>query len=220
MIDVGSPHGLSEKILRFFISLEKEGGFFIEAGASNGIWQSNTYYLEKVLGWNGLLIEPNSILLEDCRNNRKNKNNFFYNCALVSKDYEKEYIKGYFAEQDYENRLMAQVENINQSPERKKRWATKSPIIVPAKKLSDILEEFHVTKIDFFSLDVEGYEVEVLSGLDFTKHAPTFICVECWNDPEDSRYLNLNLIKELLEKKGYELNSNLTYRDLLFEKRR
>ena len=35
-------------------------------------------------------------------------------------------------------------------------------------------------KIDFFSLDVEGYEMEVLKGIDFTKHTPTFILIEIY----------------------------------------
>ena len=34
-------------------------GFFIEAGAYNGVELSNTLYFEKNLGWTGLLVEPN-----------------------------------------------------------------------------------------------------------------------------------------------------------------
>ena len=219
MIDVGSPYNLSQKILNFFTSLNKKGSFFIEAGASNGIWQSNSYYLEKKLQWNGLLVEPNPILLQECRNNRKNENNYFYNCALVSKEYEEEYIRGYFAEEDYENRLMAQVEEVRQSPERNKRWITKRSLFIPAKKISDILDEFEIPQVDFFSLDVEGYELEVLAGLDFARHAPSFICVECWNDPGDDEYSNLSLIKTTLEEKNYVLQDHLTPQDLLFRKK-
>ena len=34
-------------------------GFFIEAGAYDGADISNTFYFEKVLGWTGILVEPN-----------------------------------------------------------------------------------------------------------------------------------------------------------------
>ena len=34
-------------------------GFFIEAGAYNGLDFSNTLYFEKVLQWTGILVEPN-----------------------------------------------------------------------------------------------------------------------------------------------------------------
>ena len=37
----------------------KKNGFFIEAGAGDGINISNTYVLEKQYNWNGLCVEPN-----------------------------------------------------------------------------------------------------------------------------------------------------------------
>ena len=39
-------------------------GFFIEAGAHNGYDISNTLYLEKVLRWDGILVEPNPDALD------------------------------------------------------------------------------------------------------------------------------------------------------------
>ena len=38
---------------------KKQDGFFIEAGAHDGVEASNTLYLEKKMGWKGLLVEPN-----------------------------------------------------------------------------------------------------------------------------------------------------------------
>lgn len=37
---------------------DKYGHFYIEAGALDGQFQSNTLYLEQDLHWNGLLLEP------------------------------------------------------------------------------------------------------------------------------------------------------------------
>src|ERR1700686_1931252 len=37
--------------------IERDSGFFIEAGAHDGFTQSNTYYLERFRGWRGLLVE-------------------------------------------------------------------------------------------------------------------------------------------------------------------
>lgn len=50
-----SLNGLDEKLAPY---LNFKGGIFIEAGANNGIRQSNTYYLEAVRGWKGILVEP------------------------------------------------------------------------------------------------------------------------------------------------------------------
>ena len=38
---------------------KQRGGFFIEAGADDGEFMSNTFYLELKRGWTGLLVEPN-----------------------------------------------------------------------------------------------------------------------------------------------------------------
>ena len=50
---------------------EMPGGFFVEVRAHDGITQSNTYYLEKNLGWKGICIEPNLRIYEKLRKNRK-----------------------------------------------------------------------------------------------------------------------------------------------------
>ena len=121
MYDVGSPQQLAEKLLNFLEDLGVRDGVFIEAGANNGVWQSNTYYLEKKLGWHGVLVEPNPQLFEARVQNRKNDNNSFFHCALVSEEYAGDTIKGYFAETDYENILMGQVEGTYAN--NKDRWS-------------------------------------------------------------------------------------------------
>ena len=205
-----SPNNLAWKLTSFF---DKQNGFFIEAGACNGIWQSNTLYLETELNWHGLLIEPNPTAYEDCIGNRNNGRNIFYNCALVSSDYNKDYAEGYFNELDYENSLMAQVivDNPLFSPD-DDRWHNKEKIKVPARKLSDILDENNISNIDFFSLDVEGYELNVLDGIDFSRHRPNMICVESWG------HKCFFKVKQKLETNGYMLRSVVTESDFLFEK--
>ena len=48
----------------------------------------------------------------------------------------------------------------------------------PARTLSSILDEVHAPEVDLLSLDVEGYEAQVLAGLDLERHAPRFVLVE------------------------------------------
>src|SRR5262245_59004648 len=60
-------------------------GIFVEAGANDGLRQSNTLYFEKYRGWTGLLVEPVPELAERCRRNRPGC--VVENCALVAEDY-------------------------------------------------------------------------------------------------------------------------------------
>ena len=209
--NVGSPYQLAERVLEFFTSLNFKGGFFLEAGASNGVWQSNSYYLENILNWNGILVEPNTSMFTSCMQNRKNSKNHFFNCALVSEEYSLDSIKGYFNERDYENILMAQIEGVEQSEERSKRWIGKQAIPVPARTLNSIMEEVG-NKVDFLSLDVEGYEVEALNGSKIEKHRPKYVCVEVWSDGGQQEK-----IKDYFFQRGYKINQYLSERDILFE---
>lgn len=133
---------VSEKILKY---LDYDGGIYIESGANDGVTQSNTYYLEKNKGWSGILIEPSESSFELCKQNR-GENNIFLNCALVSNDYDSDFIEG-----DFDGNLMSSVNG-------NRRNNVGIKIKTKAKKLSDILNENSLKKIDFFSLDVEGYE--------------------------------------------------------------
>jgi len=38
---------------------ERTSGFFVEAGAWDGVYLSNSLFFERVRNWTGILIEPN-----------------------------------------------------------------------------------------------------------------------------------------------------------------
>jgi hypothetical protein len=58
---------LDRKIIKY---LPIGKGIFIEAGANDGINQSNTYFLERKHGWTGILVEPIPRLYERCQRAR------------------------------------------------------------------------------------------------------------------------------------------------------
>lgn len=52
---------------------------------------------------------------------------------------------------------------------------------------SEILEKYNCPKqIDIMSIDVEGYEPNVIKGIDFSKHEPSMIVVEIDRNPIES----------------------------------
>ena len=151
-----------------------DSGFFLEAGAHDGFFESNTYYLEKFKGWDGVLIEPVPELYRECVRQRPKAKVF--NCALVSSDYSDlelemvsadtmSFVKSETKEQDTRAKLV-------------KTWVKPEEISVLARTLTSILDELEVVKVDFLSLDVEGYEMSVLRGLDFSKYRPDYILME------------------------------------------
>jgi FkbM family methyltransferase len=205
-----SQNNLDRKLEKY---LNFRNGFFIEAGANDGYSQSNTFYLEKKLGWSGVLIEGIPELYEKCKRERTNSS--VHNCALVSNDFSFTSATMHYAH------LMSVVDGSLKTEEEQnkhiqagidvQRLDRTYSISVPARTLSSILDEISdLPTIDFLSLDVEGYELNVLKGLTFSKHRPKFILVE-------ARYFNE--IDEFLVNNGYEMIEKMSCLDFLYERK-
>jgi len=187
-------------------------GIYIEVGANDGITQSYTYELEK-LGWHGILIEPSRIAFDMCAKDRPN--NKLFNCALVASEDMKE-IYG-----DFYGSFLASIggERLNA------RDHVKGEIYaVPSRTLNSILEELNIEGIDLFSLDVEGYELEVLKGFDINKYKPKYVIIEVYDKIKDdifklmsdNNYVNLDNLTGFNHEQY--INWDGTCNDYLFKK--
>jgi len=203
----------ADKIFEYF---DYNDGLYIECGANDGIIQSNSHRLETEKNWSGVLIEPSEIKLNQCRNNRGNKN-YYINSALVSNDYNEDFVEGDFDSNGNAESLMASIGG-------KRRSASSNLIKVKASTLSSILNELNIQNIDFFSLDVEGYEFNVLKGIDFNKVNIKNILIEIYtNDFYNIVNLMLNNNYKLIANvSSFDLSNNPawngTHNDYLFTK--
>lgn len=193
--------------------VDYRNGIFVEAGANDGIRQSNTLYFERYKSWHGLLIEPIPELAQECKKNRPKAK--VENCALVSSDYSKDLI-----EMEYCN-LMSVVKDslnslaIDEHIEKGKQFLQENEKVysvnVPAKALSAVLNKYGIQHIDLLSLDVEGYEAQVLKGIDFNLHRPRFMFIEVRNK-EEIESIILPLYKPIAI-----LNISDSFSDILYE---
>jgi FkbM family methyltransferase len=188
-------------------------GTFIELGAFDGLNQTNTLWLERK-GWKGLLVEAVPEFAQACQRNRPLCRVVHAACVAPGQDHGEVPI--------HQVGLMSLVDGARDADDQE-RWIQRGEEVqklvrtrcaAPARTLSSIIDEQAVGAIDLLSLDVEGFERQVLAGLDLSRHAPQWLLVE------DSKAGELQGHVEGL---GYVLaailNERNFTRDLLFRKR-
>jgi len=182
---------LDKKMLEF---INYENGYFIECGANDGVDQSNTWYYEKILNWSGILIEPLSKQFQELKKNRSKKNKFF-NMALCSSE--------------SNNTMILEDNDLTSSTSKQNNKTVKSNTeSVQSTTLTKILDEVSAPNlIDFFSLDVEGFEDQVIKGINFNKYNFKYFLIETKNEK----------VINFLVNKNYVLIKKLSYHDLLFK---
>lgn len=200
-----------DRKLEFY--LDFDNGTFLEVGANDGYKQSNTYYFERIRNWQGVLIEPIPMLYEQCRKRREKSQVYNYICSNAEDSGSTKTIR--YAD------LMSLVEGSLKDEEKEREHLKKGIEIqkiensfeleVECKTLSEIIDMSGLTRFDFMSIDVEGFELQVLKGLDLSRHAPTFLLVEVWEHDRENIKAYLNKI--------YSIEAYLTEKDTLFKRR-
>lgn len=162
--DISIPDSISEEsrmVWDFFSQADE--GVFVEVGANHPIIGSQSFFLEKH-GWEGLLIEPHPEyvdLLRKCRTSR------VINCACGSSN-----------EGNVLLNLAGNHSYIERNKITGKQKLSTGNISVNLRTLDSILEEYKLRNIDFVSIDVEGYEMNVLKGFDLRKYLPSLLLIE------------------------------------------
>jgi len=163
----------------------KAGGTFLECGAHDGVSGSNTLWFERALQWSGVLVEGTPLVYKELVRSRGNTSNTLVNAVVCEEGRRVTYhvpvaerkSSGHgdkigdttAARPGFGDTVQSGVvAGISASlPARNKVWLPSS-LQVACKPLGAILREAAVSRVDFFSLDVEGAELTVLQTLDPT----------------------------------------------------
>lgn len=168
-----------------------EGGFYIECGALNGERGSNSLFFERHRKWNGLLIEADPSNYAALKT--KNRKAFTMNACINPYPYPAEIS---FNKAFNVGRLLHDSSAKNWI----KEWHIKENLVaVQCFPLYSILLALNQTTVDFFSLDVEGDELQVLKTIPFDKVNIKMITVEYVHQTGTVDELN-----QFMVGKGYE----------------
>ena len=177
-------------------------GIFVEVGANDPIRLSNSYTLEQ-LAWVGVSFEPIESLCEKWVALRTTR---CYPYLLGARN-------GYarFSEEADENSVYSYVKGFGKNKENHTSTTVRKKRVY---RLRDVLHTFGIKHVDILFLDVEGYEKQVLKGMDFNKVHVKCIVVE---DERTKEEKGNNSVRVLLKRRGFRLRAHVGGDDIYYK---
>jgi FkbM family methyltransferase len=168
----------------------KEGGYFVEFGATDGLTLSNTQLLEKQFGWSGLLAEPARVWHEALYANRSAT--IDTRCVWTKSG---EVLT--FNETDTAE--LSTIDTFSGEDDWKKWRKDGRRYEVETISLNDLLDAHSAPSvIDYLSIDTEGSEFEILNAVDFDRYR--FRVITCEHNFTPVR----EKVHQLLSRHGYQ----------------
>jgi FkbM family methyltransferase len=170
-------------------------GTVVEVGANDGIFCSNSYPFIK-RGWKGVLIEPNPLVYSTLQGLYENNDSVkSFNVACASSE---GFLPLYMGKDGQTSYATLSSED---------SWwynATRSDntVVVQVARLERVLDEASCpADFDILTVDTEGFDYEVLRGLNLTRYKPKVIMTEDEKPP----FTNMRVKEDLLGSHGYEM---------------
>ncbi len=178
-------------------------GIMVELGAGAPEYYSISKYFRNN-GWKCICIEPNPKFVEQ----HKIIGNEIYQYACSDEDKNGKFkiinTIHYLKQNDKVNGLSYSAIDIKYIDLLSKEEIKDIiEIDVEIRKLDTILDEINIDKIDFLSIDTEGWELEVMNGFNTNKFKPKVILLE--------NLLHLPTYEEYMKSIGYVLDKKIHY---------
>jgi len=185
-------------IMQYFKDKNIEKGVYIDIGCFHPFWSSNTFKLHK-FGWRGYCYDVDKFKLTMMKIFRKNRVETFFQAIVpknnILKEKDIKYINVYkflTPWSDIDTCDLETAENYS-----KKYKLNYKVLNVPANDINSILNK--LPNINFFKIDIEGLDEQILMEMNFELYLPDVILfenVEIWSGSKE--------IQKKLEDHGYE----------------
>ena len=165
-------NGVAQRVAQIFGDFV---GYACDVGANDGVFNSNTLCLEK-LGWTVLCVEPNPLLEADLRDFRKLVR--MAACSSEDSDGSRFHIvDGHPSWASSSSLCRGETEYLQLNADTNELKPC-NMFSVCVRRLDRILEEAGFPRLDYLTVDVEGWEKEVMAGFTVERWKPKVIVLE------------------------------------------
>ena len=162
-----------DKFLNEQIFKNKKNGIFFDVGAYDGVFASNSYFFEKVLGWTGICIEP---LDEVFQKLIQVRSSICIHGALAATGGERDFVRVSDEKPTFSGLLSTiEPQHWPRIVEYGKTWKI---IKVQTFTFNELCRLYNLDHIDYLSIDTEGSEEEIIRSIDFKNIDITIVDVE------------------------------------------
>lgn len=183
---------------------DKEDFFFIQVGSHDGVSFDPIYDFVNQYKWSGILVEPITDYFELLLENYKGCDNLIFenlgvssNAGVVEfKYFPKKYASKYVKSKISEEAMGSAGINFEYNKKRGKICGHIKTQSVKLVTISDLVKKHKLSHVDLLQIDAEGYDFEVMQGIDFTGIIPDFIHFE-------SNKIDKKVVYKFLEERGY-----------------
>lgn len=161
-----------ETLIRHFFG-DRRSGFFLDVGAADCCHVSTTYYLDSRLGWRGIAVDANASYRDGYQRNRPSTKFFSFLVSDTS-----DALADFYFLPGSPAIASGHRSHLDKFADVRGHEREVQDLKVPTITLNRLLEREGVQKIDFLSLDIEGFELAALDGFDIQKYRPDLVCVE------------------------------------------
>jgi FkbM family methyltransferase len=180
----------SQDVFVMYMTGLHRGGSYLEIGGANGITHSNTIALRDFLGWSGVIVEPDPEMFNVLKMVRGGTDRII-NAAISP--------KGGIGKASLRKvgQLSALTGYESHDLHYNVRMASENTTPVNTIDITELLQSFD--RLDYFSLDVEGAEVEIIKSIGWDDVAPpAIITIE-----HNGRTNDIFMLRSILESRGY-----------------
>ena len=172
------------------------GGVFVDIGAHDGVRFSNSYFLEKQLGWTGVAVEPLPNVFHRLKASRSCR---VVNACVSDVDGTVEFLSCHGVGEMLSGIVSRHHPQHRDriATEQRDTFGTRKVIRVESMSPNRLFVEHVLDQIDYLSIDTEGSEWDILSAINFDAHPIRLITVE--NNYGDLRF------QQLLNGAGFRL---------------